>query len=73
MRREKNFLKDSWHHKLNEPEFEQTLGDSERQGSLACCSPWGHRVGPNNDITIVKLKIDDLLIKLTPLTAVWKV
>ena len=24
-------------------EFEQTLGDSEGQGSLACCSPWGHK------------------------------
>ena len=23
---------------------EQTLGDSEGQGSLACCSPWGCRV-----------------------------
>ena len=22
-------------------EFEQTLGDGERQGCLACCSPWG--------------------------------
>ena len=22
-------------------EFEQTPGDSEGQGSLACCSPWG--------------------------------
>ena len=21
--------------------FEQTLGDSDRQGSLACCNPWG--------------------------------
>ena len=30
-----------WHHRLNGPEFEQTLGDSERQGSLECCSPWG--------------------------------
>ena len=30
-----------WHHRLNECEFEQTLGDSEGQGSLACCSPWG--------------------------------
>ena len=26
---------------LNGHEFEQTLGDSEGQGSLACCSPWG--------------------------------
>ena len=31
------------HHRLNGHEFEQTLGDSEGQGSLACCSPWGHR------------------------------
>ena len=29
-----------WHHQLNEHEFEQTLGDGEGQGSLACCSPW---------------------------------
>ena len=30
-----------WHHWLNGCEFEQTQGDSEGQGSLACCSPWG--------------------------------
>ena len=24
-------------------EFEQAPGDGEGQGSLACCSPWGHR------------------------------
>ena len=29
-----------WHHGLNGDEFEQTPGDSERQRSLACCSPW---------------------------------
>ena len=29
-----------WHHQLNGHEFEQTMGDSEGQGSLACCSPW---------------------------------
>ena len=32
-----------WHHRLNGHEFEQTAGDSEGQGSLACCSPWGHK------------------------------
>ena len=26
---------------LNGHEFEQALGDSEGQGSLVCCSPWG--------------------------------
>ena len=30
-----------WRHQLNGHEFEQTPGDSEGQGSLACCSPWG--------------------------------
>ena len=29
----------TWH------EFEQNLGDSEGQRSLAGCSLWGHRVG----------------------------
>ena len=32
-----------WHHRLNGHEFEQTPGDSEGQGSLACFSPWGHK------------------------------
>ena len=30
---------------LNGYEFEQTLGDGEGQGSLACCSPWDLSVG----------------------------
>ena len=29
------------HHRLNGLEFEQALRDGDRQGSLACCSPWG--------------------------------
>ena len=32
-----------WHHRLKGHEFEQTPGDSERQGSLPWCSPWGHK------------------------------
>ena len=31
------------HHQLNGREFEQVLGDGKGQGSLACCSPWGHK------------------------------
>ena len=31
-----------WHHWFKGHEFEQALGVGERQGSLACCSPWGH-------------------------------
>ena len=30
-----------WHHRFDGHEFEQALGDSGGQGSLACCSPWG--------------------------------
>ena len=32
-----------WHHRLTGHESEQTLGDSEGQRSLACCSPLGHK------------------------------
>ena len=28
-----------WYHRLSGHEFEQTWGDGEGQGSLACCSP----------------------------------
>ena len=33
-----------WHHPFNGHESEQTPGDGEGQGSLACCSPWVCRV-----------------------------
>ena len=32
-----------WHHRLNGHELGQTPRDSEGQGDLACCSPWGHK------------------------------
>ena len=32
-----------WHHQLSGLEFEQTLGNNEEQGSVACCSPWGYK------------------------------
>ena len=32
-----------WHHQLNGHKFEQTAGDGEEQGSLACCSPCCHK------------------------------
>ena len=34
---------DGRHHHFNGREFEHTLRDSEGQGSLVCCSPWGHK------------------------------
>ena len=32
-----------WHHQLHGHEFEQAPGVGDRQGSLACCSPWGRK------------------------------
>ena len=32
-----------WHHRLSGYEFEQTQGDGEGQGSLACCRPWDRK------------------------------
>ena len=47
-RQEKGMTEDEmvgWHHRLNGHEFEWTPGVGDGQGGLACCSPWGHRVG----------------------------
>ena len=43
---EKGMIEDEmvgWHHWLNRHEFAQALGGGDGQGSLACCSPWGHK------------------------------
>ena len=32
-----------WQHRLNGREFEEALGVGDGQGSLVCCSPWGHK------------------------------
>ena len=32
-----------WHHQLDGHEFEQAQGVGDGQGSLVCCSPWGHK------------------------------
>ena len=38
-----------WYHQVNGHEFEQTPGDSEGQGSLTCCSPWGCKVSDTTE------------------------
>ena len=32
-----------WYHQLDGHDFEQAPGVGEGQGSLAYCSPWGHK------------------------------
>ena len=60
-REKKGMIQDEmvgWHHWLNGHEFEQALGGGEGQGSLVCCSPWGHKESDptewlNNDKTLM--------------------
>ena len=53
-----------WHHQLNGHESEQTLGDSEGQGSLVCCSPWSHKE-LGNDLATEQHVDDPLLTGMT--------
>ena len=45
---EKGMTVVGWHHRLDGHELEQVLGDDDGKGSLACCSPWGHK---ESDVT----------------------
>ena len=60
-----------WHHQLNRHEFEQTPGDSERQGSLVGCSPWGFKVSDmtewRNNVSIESVMSSNHLILCYPL------
>ena len=45
-RQEKGTTEDEivgWHYQLDGREFKQALEAGDRQGSLACCSPWGRK------------------------------
>ena len=54
-----------WHHRLDGHEFVQVLGDGDGQGSLACCSPWGHK---ESDTTEQLNWTDWLKSKMIPFT-----
>ena len=47
-----------WHHQLNGHKSEEAPGVGDGQGSLACCSPWGHSESDTtervNNIPILK-------------------
>ena len=62
-----------WHHRLSEPEFEQTLEDSEGQGSLVYCRPRGRRgsdtieqLNNNNLVTFTFSHQSDFCMTLLP-------
>ena len=39
-----------WHHRLDGHEFEYTPRVGDGQGSLACCSPWGHKESDTTEL-----------------------
>ena len=49
-----------WHHRLDGREFEQALGVGEGQGSLACCSPWGHKESDTTEWTELNRRLGSI-------------
>ena len=71
-------MRRGWHHLLNVHEFEQALRDNEKQGSLMCCSPWGHKESNltkpliNNMISFLYLIFNVVcVLLLVQLVSVW--
>ena len=55
-----------WHHQLNGHKSMQTPEHSEGQGSLTCCSPWGHKESDTTDwptTTYHVHKLEDSIFK----------
>ena len=40
-----------WHHQHDGHKFEQVLGVGDAQGSVACCSSWGHKESDMTEVT----------------------
>ena len=53
-----------WHYRFNGHEFEQTLGDGEREGSLACCMQSMGLQGVGHDLATEQVG-DSALLCLT--------
>ena len=62
-----------WHHRLNRHEYAQALGVSDGQGSLACCSPRGHKESDMTDhLSWTELKYIYFHVNVTNRTEVQK-
>ena len=79
--REKEVTEDKmagWHHFLNGHKLEQTLRDSEGQGSLACCCPWCYKKSDttellnNNNILWTQTKIFHLHLTMKEFESICK-
>ena len=68
-----------WHHWLNGHGFEQTLGGSEGQESLVCCSPWGHKKSDTTErlnkqqYTVMHVRMLSRLSRVWVFATLWTV
>ena len=60
-----------WYHRYNRLEFEQSLGDSEGQGSLLCYSPQGHKELDMTEWLSIKYNEQDAIRVLKTYTYIW--
>ena len=60
-----------WHHLLNGHESEKTPGDREGQGSLVCCSPWGHKESDTTEVTQQQQQQDTDLTSYIKISSKW--
>ena len=67
-----------WYCRFNGQEFEQTPGDSEGEGSLVCCNPWGHKeldmtewLNNNNNLFCSKRWSTHINLGKFPNTSFW--
>ena len=42
-----------WHHQLDGYDLKQALRVGDGQGSLACCSPWGHKELDTTELDLI--------------------
>ena len=74
-RQEKGMTEDEmvgWHHRFNGHKFEQAAGFGDWQGSLECCSPWGHKELDANELNWPSIKeLGDAFIKKLHQSHYW--
>ena len=62
-----------WHHWLNGHEFEQSLGVGDGQGSLVCCSQWGHKESDTTKwLNWIELNLEEGMVTHCSILA-WKI
>ena len=54
-----------WHHLFDGHEFEQAPGVGVGQGSLACCSPWGHKESDTTELNQYIHQLMDIWVSST--------